>query len=83
VDDHPRVCSHGRVMNWPKEIWIGISDLEWPIQAFISADQAADWVGRGVAGRHAYKVSARVLAEVLHVPPAAATHEVIPLTDAP
>ena len=72
-----KVCSHGRELNWPQEIWIGVHDLEWPIRLFANADQAADWVGDDPRNRHAFRVDGYITAEVLYVPPVPASHEVI------
>ncbi len=66
----------------PEELWIGINDLEWPIQAFGYASQAADWVGENPGSRHAFQVTGEILAEVLHIPPVARTHQVVPFTGA-
>lgn len=76
-------CSHGRAVHLPEEIWIGVHDTEWPIRAFNNAESAADWVGEDVRYRHAYRIDASILAEVVHVPPVAATYRVVPVTTAP
>jgi hypothetical protein len=75
----PIACSHGRALNWPAEIWIGVSDIQWPIVAFTSADHAASWVDEEPVYRHAYRVDATITAEVRYVPPTPASHQVIPV----
>jgi hypothetical protein len=77
--DHVGACSHGRKLNWPPEIWIGIHDSEWPIRAFAHPDQAADWVGDDPKSRHAFRVDGSITAEVRFVPPVPASYEVIPV----
>jgi len=74
-----KVCSHGRGLQWPKEIWIGVTDNEWPIRAFVSPDHAADWINDDPKNRHAFRVDGSITAEVQYVPPVPATHEIIPI----
>jgi hypothetical protein len=74
----PMTCSHGRALNWPRELWIGIDDNSWVIDAFVSADHAAAWANSDPGARHAYRVEATITATVEYVPPVPETHRIIP-----
>lgn len=80
MSDGVRICSHGRPLNFPGEIWVGVHDTEWPMQAFGSADHASSWVNEDPRNRHAYRVDGTITGEAKYVPPVPATYKVIPVT---
>jgi hypothetical protein len=74
-----KTCSHKRPVEWPDELWIGVTDGEWPIRAFVSPAHAAGWVGEAPEKRHAFRVDGTITAEVQHVPPVPADYLIIPV----
>lgn len=81
VSGERALCSHGRILELQEFVWIGLQHNRWPVTAFASAQQGADWIADNPKERHVYKLAATPIGEVRYVPPVAATHEEVEFDD--
>lgn len=77
------ICWHGRQVELPEMVYIGVQHNQWPLRAFESAESGAHWLAENPEERHVYRLKGILIAELMHVPPVPASYQEQELAETP